>query len=514
MRARVEGKDGKPVADARFDLIQGGKVIFSGATGEGGAIEKPADEGTYQLRINSIGAPKGGASTSTAGQKKDGKTLHPIRQKSLDLAKEYILKISDRAGPDGNREGWELLADIWETAYHKPPKDLGFLPGIKAPGKPPQSWCGIFCAAMIRKAGVDASQWVIGKGPTGLASGAIADQNFEPGDILILKDKDPAHPLIHHCLLETKSGSSLGTIDGNSWDPASGKSSTVTTHKRSASDIAYYYKAYPEVWVDEAGAPADEPPAEGPLAMTGITAVPKGDTGTPTIITLGPQGSSVTPAKAPPPAEPPPAKPAEPPPDDDKKILKHDDPRLSDHRKKLLAELDLRLPSQSGAKAAPGKKNLFDGTSQTAGTSCGLLPTVLMQYGMGFGLVNGKVGVFGYGTEGMKEEGRRLGAWVESDGTALPKPGDLYTLRYEDDPNGDRVSHVGVIVDLDPNEGSTWVTGDSGQDSGPVRGAKYCNRPMQKVDGTHLYLKGEYSNNLRRVGGWVDLDKLMAALGK
>jgi len=197
------------------------------------------------------------------------------------------------------------------------------------------------------------------------------------------------------------------------------------------------------------------------------------------------------------------------------RILKRDDPRLSAVRKQFLAELDRRLPSQDGVKAAPGKTNLFDGTqAQNNGTSCGLLPTVLLQYGMKLGIVNGKAGVFGYGTEGIRIDGRAMGVYVESDGTAMPLPGDIYTLRYGDDPNGDRVSHVGVIVDLDPKDGSTWVTGDSGQDQGKVRGAKYVNRAMRREDGVHPYLTGEYTTALRRLGGWVDLDKLMAKLGR
>ena len=196
-------------------------------------------------------------------------------------------------------------------------------------------------------------------------------------------------------------------------------------------------------------------------------------------------------------------------------ILRHDDPRLSAHRKQMLAELDKRLPSQDGVKAASGKINLFEGTQQqTTGTSCGLLPTVLLQYGMKLGMANGMAGVFGYGTEGIRVEGRKLGVYVESDGQALPLPGDIYTLRYGDDPNGDRVSHVGIIVDLDPADGSTWTTGDSGQDQGKIRGAKYCSRPMRREDGVHPYLKGEYTNALRRIGGWVDLDRLMAKFGK
>ncbi len=199
----------------------------------------------------------------------------------------------------------------------------------------------------------------------------------------------------------------------------------------------------------------------------------------------------------------------------DEPIYKHDDPRLSANRKKLLAELDSRLPSHDGVTPDAGHKNLFDGVvRQTNGTSCGLLPTVLMLYGMKIAKHDGIAGVFGYGTEGIKEVGRKLGVWVESDGVALPKPGDLYTLRYEGKDGEDSVSHVGVIVDVDPADGSQWVTGDSGQDQGGVRGATYCHRLMHKTDGKHPYLKGEFTSALRRLGGWVDFDLLMAKVGK
>jgi hypothetical protein len=210
-------------------------------------------------------------------------------------------------------------------------------------------------------------------------------------------------------------------------------------------------------------------------------------------------------------AEPAPAE-APPPPTD--AILRHDDPRLSDARKKLLAEVDKRMGSVEGKPAAPGKTNLFDGTvHQKVGTTCGLLPGTVMK----------KAGVKGpiaaCGTEGVRIEGRKLGVWVENDGTTLPKPGDIYVLRYPDTPETDSVAHVGVIWDVsvqDPALGELWITADSGQGSKAVQEAHLVNREMKKVDGAHFFLSGPKNTPgdsplQRRIGGWVDLDKLLAA---
>jgi hypothetical protein len=193
-------------------------------------------------------------------------------------------------------------------------------------------------------------------------------------------------------------------------------------------------------------------------------------------------------------------------------IVTHDDPRLSAARKKLFAELEKRIPSMEGQKAAPGKINLFDGVAhQKTGTSCGLLPAVLMR----------KLGVTGvitqYATEGLRTEAKRLNVWVDNDGTTLPKPGDLYWLRYEDKPETDSVAHVGVIYDVnkqDPNVGLVWVTADAGQGSRERQEAKLVNRQMKKVDNTHFFLSGPKntpgdSSAFRRIGGWIDLDKLV-----
>ncbi len=184
------------------------------------------------------------------------------------------------------------------------------------------------------------------------------------------------------------------------------------------------------------------------------------------------------------------------------------DPNLSAARKALFVELEKRIPSVEGQPAAAGKINLFAGSTHMAhGTTCGMLPGVLMQK------LKVKGPITQYATEGLRIEGKKLGVWVDNDGTTMPKPGDLYWLRYEDKPSSDSVAHVGVIYDVsNPN---TWITADAGQGSSAVQEAKLVHRNMKKKDGTHFFLSGPSntpgdSPALRRIGGWIDLDKLLA----
>ena len=58
------------------------------------------------------------------------------------------------------------------------------------------------------------------------------------------------------------------------------------------------------------------------------------------------------------------------------------------------------------------------------------------------------------------------------------------------------------------------MTADAGQGSHEVQEAKLVNRAMEKVDGVHPYLSGPKNTPgdsplLRRIGGWVDVDKLI-----
>lgn len=490
--------DGVPSGDCKLVLPD-----LDGAAASGGDPAQPAPAQSDAPAQSGQPAPADQAQQSgqpapadQPAQPPANQTAAQKRQAILAKAREYVGKIDPRAGPDGKKIGWELLKDIHDTSFCM---DIFQDPAAKeklpAPHQMYCSWCGVFALAMAKKSGVVPAE--VKWNPGGKITGGLDKiqgqvDGIQPGDIIIM----PLNNLWHHAIVTAVDGDVVSTLDGNSFDPATFQDQSVVEHTRNRkkSDISHWYKTV----ADDGSQVSDAPPA-GQQQQASPQPQPQ------------PQQQQPPQQQAPAPSDEQKA------PDPTGQILRHDDPRLSDHRKKLLAELDKRLPSSDGATPGPGKINLFEGVQkQPAGTtSCGLLPTVLMAFGMGV-KASGDVifGVFGYGTEGVKEQGRKHGAWVENDGTALPQPGDVYCLRYEDDPEGDRVSHVGIIVDVDPNDGSTWTTGDSGQDNGEVRGAKYCSRAMKKQDGTHVFLKGEYTAALRRVGGWVDLDKLMAAIGK
>jgi len=192
---------------------------------------------------------------------------------------------------------------------------------------------------------------------------------------------------------------------------------------------------------------------------------------------------------------------------------------LSAIRQRMFTELDAVIPSVQGVRKASGR-NLFDGTHQMTQaeydakhaahqpivTTCGMLPGVML----------GRLGVKGplaaSGTEGVRICGRALGAtvWKENDGTNLPKPGDVYVLRYPATPNLDSVAHVGIYCSAN---GATWKTVDAGQGSATQQEAKIVTRHMKEDTGNKPMLSGPGTigdaAEHRRIGGWIDLDALM-----
>ncbi|PKL77589.1 MAG: hypothetical protein CVV27_05040 [Candidatus Melainabacteria bacterium HGW-Melainabacteria-1] len=206
-----------------------------------------------------------------------------------------------------------------------------------------------------------------------------------------------------------------------------------------------------------------------------------------------------------------------------------DDPNLSPARQAMRHELEKVIHTSrwgyqpNKSEVAAGKRNLFAGTKQMAnGTTCGLLPGSMLNH---LGVRQSQLS--GSATNGIEIQGRRLGVWVDSDGNNRPKPGDVYALRYAESPNArDSVAHVGVIYDTSQDQ--VWWTADSGQGSKDAQSAGRIPRqlvydeqgfPMLskplKLDAEGQPILGEFArtdgedDNLRRIAGWVDLDKVM-----
>lgn len=182
---------------------------------------------------------------------------------------------------------------------------------------------------------------------------------------------------------------------------------------------------------------------------------------------------------------------------------------LSERRKFVLAAVAAVVPSQYGdakfAEIAPGY-NPDDPALPKGFTTCGYLPCYV-----GRKLQAPKCITQG-GLEQMRTNGRAMGAWVDNDGSRLPRPGDLYAI------GSDRlIVHVGVVIDAGPRE---WTTADAGQGTiGAGQRAAYVTRPYDwntrtsggigttLVSGKGWTLRGDP----RTVAGWIDIDKVPGA---
>ena len=210
---------------------------------------------------------------------------------------------------------------------------------------------------------------------------------------------------------------------------------------------------------------------------------------------------------------------------------------IRDSRKKMIYEGERRMESRpggtktvggkefyTGAKPKNGHKdatNLFDGCQvQTSGTSCGLLPGVLLQR-LGVNKNPKTTAITQYvtssTTDGMEGLGTQFGAWVSSNGKNRPQPGDIYVMYNRDNT---AFEHVGVVHSVAEK---TWETMDSGQGRGMmdscVKATKYIMSPEERTKaglplGIYHQPYGSTPDtggpNARIVRGWVDIDKLMA----
>lgn len=188
--------------------------------------------------------------------------------------------------------------------------------------------------------------------------------------------------------------------------------------------------------------------------------------------------------------------------------------QLTPARQEMKKQLDAVLTTSrwgyepTKAEEAAGKRNLFDKMkAMSSGTTCGLLPGSMLRH-MG---VN-EARISGNATNGIETEGKRLGVWVESTGSGLPKPGDIYALRYEDAPDTqDSVAHVGVVYATADGQ---WTTADAGQGTKEKQAAGLVQRNLMFDAQSRPYLSGPDnipgdSAAFRRIAGWVDIDQLM-----
>ena len=136
------------------------------------------------------------------------------------------------------------------------------------------------------------------------------------------------------------------------------------------------------------------------------------------------------------------------------------------------------------------------------GTSCGdILAAMLRLWGSNF------VGAFGIRdvAVGNGPGAKKLGYYVEADGTQSPQPGDVIVLR-----NGvgrasaGTVGHVGILVERGETE---WRTADGGGGALPDQTASVSTRQV-RFENSIPILKSPTDLKEKQLDGWVDLDRL------
>ena len=215
------------------------------------------------------------------------------------------------------------------------------------------------------------------------------------------------------------------------------------------------------------------------------------------------------------------------------KLLSEGDRRMGSTRAGLtkggqrIGQADIR-PKDADGKPKENGVNLFEGTKeQEVGTSCGLLPGVLLQR-LGLNKNPRVEAITRYVTSGapggMEDLGTQYNSWVPSTGSNKPTPGDVIVLNY----TSGEFAHVAIVKSVDKDG---WVTLNSGQGRGAADAAlevkrhvlndeekaKYNQSDAHKIKlgkGTYFAGGGNAPDSVgedpRLVHGWVDLDKLIA----
>jgi len=135
-------------------------------------------------------------------------------------------------------------------------------------------------------------------------------------------------------------------------------------------------------------------------------------------------------------------------------------------------------------------------------TSCGdVLAAMLRLWGSNF------VGAFGIRdvAVGNGPGAKKLGYYVEADGTQWPQPGDILVLRNGvGKSSAGTVGHVGILVEAQESE---WRTADGGGGALPDQTAGVTTRTVRFQDGAAI-LRSPTDAKEKQLDGWVDLDKL------
>jgi len=99
------------------------------------------------------------------------------------------------------------------------------------------SWCGIFATWAVITGGGNCGTWESGSRCSAMSK---ITRDPRPGDVGYFTAN------AHHCIIASVNGDQIETIDGNSYDGASGGNGAITSRSRSRHDFAGFFKQVDE----------------------------------------------------------------------------------------------------------------------------------------------------------------------------------------------------------------------------------------------------------------------------
>ena len=187
----------------------------------------PAPEGATDAPAPAAGGDVGGARSAivSAARSKLG-LIFSNQSGGVDETGEKV------------RKGWEHLQEIFGVALPNfPPQVVKYLKyGKNSDASNPNglpSWCGIFATWAVMTGGGNSGGW---QSSNRIDAFKKLTKDPQPGDVGNFEKNN------HYCIIAAVNGDSIETIDGNSFDGASGGDGAVATKTRTRGEFRAFYK--------------------------------------------------------------------------------------------------------------------------------------------------------------------------------------------------------------------------------------------------------------------------------
>ncbi len=220
----------------------GGQAIGGGASGASNTAGGSVAAGSKDGAGAAMGQAQHGLVPGEDGAQAEGGSA--TRAAIVSAARSKLGKIFSNASGgvdetgEKTRAGWEDLWEIFSVAVPGFPQQIvkylkyGKNSDASNPNGLP-SWCGIFATWAVMTAGGNSDHWRSGNRVDNLKK---LTNDPRPGDVGNFVKNN------HYCIIAAVNGDSIETIDGNSFDGASGGDGAVATKTRSRGEFRAFFR--------------------------------------------------------------------------------------------------------------------------------------------------------------------------------------------------------------------------------------------------------------------------------